>query len=303
MISSLFHHGELEMQQKTGEQMSAYRNGRIVVPYIVEGAATYIEQQTFVIVSSQDGQGRIWTSILSGEKGYMKVLDEKTLLLFPGLTHSNPADFFWHNIAHYPFTGMLFIEPATRRRYRVNGQVKVEKDRLLISVQQAYVNCPKYIQSRKVTGGKKPIYQDGITKGTALTGELMNWIKAADTFFVGSSNGGQELDASHRGGNPGFVDILNPSTLRIPDYRGNSMYNTLGNFLSYPQAGLLFIDFQAYRTLQLTGKASVTQENSLIKQREVTGRYWTLVIEEWALLDNISDTVWTFMDYSPYNPL
>jgi len=302
MISSPYHDGELAMQQKAGEQIPAYRNGRMLVPFIADGAAKYIEQQTFVIVSSQDGQGRIWTSILSGEQGYINLLDAETLQLFPGLIHSNPADIFWHNIKHHPFIGMLFIEPATRRRYRVNGQINVEKDRLRISVQQAYANCPKYIQRRSIRGGKKPIYQDKVTKGATLTDELMNWIKVADTFFVGSSNGGQELDASHRGGNPGFVDIVDPSTLLIPDYLGNSMYNTLGNFLIYPQAGLLFIDFQAHRTLQLTGKARVMQEASLIKHREDTGRYWTFVTEEWVLLDNITDIAWTFMEYSPYNP-
>ncbi|QHT70830.1 pyridoxamine 5'-phosphate oxidase [Rhodocytophaga rosea] len=300
MIPSTYHNGELEMQQKAGEQIAAYHNSRMLVSFITHGAANYIGKQPFFLASSQDGQGRIWTSVISGQEGFISVIDEETIQLIPELVHSNPADVFWQNIKLHPFTGMLFIEPATRRRYRVNGQITADKDRLLISVQQAYANCPKYIQRRSVIRGKKPVYQNGITTGRVLTDEWISWIKAADTFFVGSSNGGQALDASHRGGNPGFVDILNPSTLRIPDYQGNSMYNTLGNFLSYPQAGLLFVDFQAHQTLQLTGKASVTQE--IPTSHEDTGRYWTFTIDEWVSLENVTDIASTFIDYSPFNP-
>jgi predicted pyridoxine 5'-phosphate oxidase superfamily flavin-nucleotide-binding protein len=199
--------------------------------------------------------------------------------------------------------GMLFIEPATRRRYRVNGQISLSPDQVLLSVEQAYANCPKYIQGRSVSRGLKPTYLANIVRGTTLMDDLISWIKIADTFYVGSSNGEQALDASHRGGNPGFVEVLNPTTLQIPDYKGNSMYNTLGNFLIYPKAGLLFIDFKTLRTLQLTGTARVIQkEQSLLSQKSETGRYWVFSAEEWMLLENISDTNWSFIDYSPFNP-
>ncbi len=63
--------------------------------------------------------------------------------------------------------------------------------------------------------------------------------------------------ASHRGGHPGFVHIINNRQLRIPDFTGNSMFNTLGNFVCNPYAGLIFIDFEQGRLLQLTGKAEI----------------------------------------------
>ncbi|MBD0257668.1 MAG: pyridoxamine 5'-phosphate oxidase family protein, partial [Cytophagales bacterium] len=258
MPTSPYHPGELEMQQRTGEEIPAYRNSRIIVPYIATGVVKYMETQPFVVVSSQDGQGRLWTSILSGADGYVKVRDEETISLDRSLLYSNPEDRFWNNIGRHPFVGMLFIDFATRRRYRVNGPVREVGGNVLVSVRQAYINCPKYISRRTLArGGGKPGYGGGFTRGNVLTQELGQWIGAADAFFVGSSNGAGDLDASHRGGNPGFVEVLDATTLRVPDYEGNSMYNTLGNFLQYPKAGLLFVDFTEKRTLQLTGTASV----------------------------------------------
>ncbi len=303
MATTPYHAGEQEMQRKTGEEIPAYRNSRIIVSHIVPGAVQYIEQQPFVVVSSQDRKGRLWSSVLSGEKGYINVLDEKTLRLDKRLIQSNPADSFWENVQEHPYAGMLFIEPASRGRYRLNGQIRLEQNQLFITVKQAYVNCPKYIQRRLATRGETPVYPAAVIRGTGLTHELTRWIQGTDTFFVGSSNGGQELDASHRGGNPGFIEVLNDATLRIPDYEGNSMYNTLGNFLVYPQAGLLFLDFENHRTLQLTGTASLQWPDKLLDlQGTDTGRAWTFATDKWVLMENIKNLDWTFIDYSPFNP-
>ena len=81
--------------------------------------------------------------------------------------------------------------------------------------------------------------------------------EAADTFFVASAHPRRGTDVSHRGGDPGFVRMLDDHTLRVPDYAGNSMFNTLGNLHVNPRAGLLFVDFDRWRTLQLTGTATI----------------------------------------------
>ena len=60
---------------------------------------------------------------------------------------------------------------------------------------------------------------------------------SADTFFVASAHAERGVDASHRGGLPGFVRVLGDRTLEIPDYPGNSMFNTLGNPAADPRAG------------------------------------------------------------------
>jgi hypothetical protein len=70
----------------------------------------------------------------------------------------------------------------------------------------------------------------------------------------------------------------------------------------YPRAGLLFLDFEGHRTLQLTGTARVMWEDDPAPESGATGRSWTFTVEAWVLLENLTDAAWTFIDHSPFNP-
>src|SRR4030095_12436506 len=82
----------------------------------------------------------------------------------------------------------------------------------------------------------------------------------ADTLFIASVHADAGADASHRGGQPGFVRVLDERRLLIPDYAGNTMFQTLGNIAADPRVGLLFVDFDTGATLQLTGRARILWE-------------------------------------------
>ena len=75
---------------------------------------------------------------------------------------------------------------------------------------------------------------------------------------VGAPGPGRRRD--HRGGRPGFVKVAG-ETLTIPDYSGNYYFNTLGNFLVNPKAGLVFIDFATGELLMLTGTVEILWED------------------------------------------
>jgi hypothetical protein len=81
-------------------------------------------------------------------------------------------------------------------------------------------------------------------------------IEAADTFFLGTTHATSGNDASHRGGPRGFVRVAE-GRLWWPDYPGNNMFNSFGNLSADPTAALLFMDFGAGVTLQLSGRATV----------------------------------------------
>ncbi|MFZ1179011.1 MAG: pyridoxamine 5'-phosphate oxidase family protein [Mycobacterium sp.] len=81
-------------------------------------------------------------------------------------------------------------------------------------------------------------------------------IEAADTFFLGTTHATSGNDASHRGGPPGFVRVA-PEHLWWPDYPGNNLFNSFGNLSAGPTAALLFMDFRAGITLQLSGSATM----------------------------------------------
>lgn len=299
----MYHEGELEAQERAGERLMGYRNGKAMTNQIIPGAINFIERQSFFIISSQNNKGELIASVLSGEEGFLKVTSFVTIEINTKLINSNPADEFWDNIGYQTKAGLLFIEPSTRRRFRVNGTIEQEKDLLRIVIDQAYPNCPKFIQQRHVLKTGKPLYDRKEERGTLLTAALYKIIQNADTFFVASASDKGDMDASHRGGAPGFVSIGADGSLLIPDYKGNSMFNTLGNFISNPKAGLLFIDFENHRTLQLTGTVEVLwNHNDPQSTSGGTGRYWKFFPTSWTLLENLKSFDWDFIDYSPFNP-
>src|SRR5262249_33115503 len=153
---------------------------------------------------------------------------------------------------------LLAIDLATRRRYRMNGRGTLDDDGLLVEVEQVYANCPQYIHPRRLEPGQAPSPPGARSVlGAALAARQQSWIAAADTFFIASTHPTRGADASHRGGGPGFVHVLDPARLSFPDYPGNNMFNTLGNLAVEPRAGLVFPDFETGNTLQLSGRATV----------------------------------------------
>jgi uncharacterized protein len=100
-------------------------------------------------------------------------------------------------------------------------------------------------------------------------------ITKADTLFVASAHSERGVDASHRGGNRGFVRVVDDRTLRIPDYKGNCIFNTLGNFPVNPRAGVVLLDFESHRTLQLVGRPEILYNmDDSDGQTGGTRRYW-----------------------------
>ena len=120
-----------------------------------------------------------------------------------------------------------------------------------------------------------------------------------------SDRGRDRLDVSHRGGPKGFINKLPNGLLRIPDYQGNSLYNTLGNIAQSPEAGLLFIDFEQGHTLQISGTATLDfdhhEENDLVATTG-TGRYWLFEPSQWVATHAQIPAYWVHQDDSPFNP-
>ncbi len=105
-------------------------------------------------------------------------------------------------------------------------------------------------------------------------------LQRCDTLFVASVAPGGMPDASHRGGPPGFVERLADGRLRIPDFPGNSMFNTWGNLALEPRVGMVVPDFAQGRTLQVGGRVELEwgQEEEGGKSLG-TGRFWRVGVE------------------------
>ncbi len=91
------------------------------------------------------------------------------------------------------------------------------------------------------------------------------FIERMDMFFLATADADGRPQCSYKGGDPGFVRVLDEHTIAFPNYDGNGMYLSLGNVLDNPHVGLLFIDFTSARPsrLRLNGIASIDESDEL----------------------------------------
>jgi hypothetical protein len=151
------------------------------------------------------------------------------------------------------------IDFTTRRRVRINGILAYAgTSGLAVAVEQAYGNCPQYIQQRRlhIDSLHADVDRTQVFRGEMLRPDDIRLVQAADTLILGTTHPDSGNDASHRGGPPGFVRVA-ANHLWWPDYPGNNMFNSFGNLSVDATAALLFVDFPRGTTLQLSGTATV----------------------------------------------
>ena len=253
MSTDPFHEGERAVQARAGLTAETAPSGRGIAAALPAQMDRLLSPFRLAVAASRDGGGRVWASLLTGPPGFLHPLDERRLLV---RTLGHPDDPLAANVRAQPAVGLLAIDLAARRRYRVNGRGTADEDRgLLIEVEQVYANCPQYIHPRRLEAPAEAVPPGPARHGARLTPAQQSWIAAADTFFIASAHPTRGADASHRGGNPGFVRVRDAGRLAFPDYPGNNMFNTLGNLAVDARAGLVFPDFERGGALQLTGRA------------------------------------------------
>ncbi len=304
--TSPFHDGELTVQALAGEAERAERVGAVIQTSIAPAAGEFIAQQRLLVVGSVDGTGTPWASVVVGDAGFV-TSDSDGLTAQIDLTRCarSEADILWSNLANDDRIGTLLIELATRRRVRINGRVSsMDEASMTIAVEEAYQNCPKYIQVREISGSvRAAIDNSEAHESDALTESQAALIARSDTMFVASVAGSGRVDASHRGGAPGFCELLDGRTLRIPDYAGNSMFNTLGNVQAHPRTGLVFPDFESGRIVQVSGDGVIRfGEDDSRGVTGGTGRFWDLMIDRVREFELDAGVTWAFVEASPFNP-
>ncbi|WP_322742376.1 pyridoxamine 5'-phosphate oxidase family protein [Gloeocapsopsis crepidinum] len=200
--------------------------------------------------------------------------------------------------------GLLVIDLSTRKRLRINGEAIRQSDGSTdVATRQVYFNCPKYIQQRHLVVDRTQLPTASVQDFDSLNLKQQQWITQTDTFFIASMHPESGADASHRGGYPGFIQVVNEKQLIFPDYAGNNMFNTLGNIALNPNSGLLFVDFERGNTLQLIGKASIIWERERTQQFSGAERLVEFKIECVRETINATNLRWQFAEYSPFNPV
>lgn len=296
----VYHSGELEVQQQAGVQAQAKDLGGMIKSNIPSVAHKFLSSQQLAIASTIDANGRVWASLLTGKPEFIQVIEEQLVRIDAAQIVGDPLS---KNLQLRDEIGILVIDLATRRRLRLNGKAQLQPDQSIdVQIEQVYFNCPKYIQLRRLIIDSQESCNPELQNNNTLTQLQQNWIAASDTFFIASYHPESGADASHRGGNPGFVKVLDAKTLIFPDYSGNNMFNTLGNLTVNPLSGLLFIDFEVGSTLQVTGKASIIWDAQRVAEFTGAERLVEFEIEQVNVLMSPSPLHWQFLEYSPFNP-
>lgn len=285
-MSTPFHADELKAQALAGQSA----NGAGIRSFMPDQHREFFAMLPYIFVATTDAQGWPVASVWSGTEGFVHSPDPATLRI------ESPS----HGLVEGQAIGLLGLDLTNRRRNRANGRVAAADEHgVTIDVLQSFGNCAQYIQTRQPT--PRPRQAGSVETLASLDDAARQLIAGADTLFVASRSradigqaGG--LDVSHRGGRPGFVS-LDGDTLVIPDFRGNRFFNTLGNLLGDPRAGLLFIDFETGDLLQLQG--TVTIDWNADAGLAGAQRVWRLAITHAWRRARALPFSWTFGDYAP----
>ena len=90
------------------------------------------------------------------------------------------------------------------------------------------------------------------------------FIERMDMFFLATVDDQGHANCSYKGGEPGFVRVIDERTIAFPNYDGNGMYLSMGNVLKTKQAGMLFIDFENRWRMRLNGEATIDAHDPLM---------------------------------------
>jgi hypothetical protein len=234
----------------------------------------------FAVFGTVDADGNAWATLRAGIPGFLTSNDPSSLHVAIPRDPTDPAE---NGLNDGDAMALLGIELHTRRRNRLNGTVRrasPSTNEFDLQVGQSYGNCPQYIQLRDYEWSRDPKTPTATPPQPLerLDTRAKEMITTADSFFVASyvdrDSGQRQVDVSHRGGRPGFIRLDEDDTLTIPDFAGNQFFNTLGNFMVNPRAGLVFVDFERGDLLQLTGTARVILDDPEIATFRGAERLW-----------------------------
>ncbi|MCY0986543.1 pyridoxamine 5'-phosphate oxidase family protein [Nannocystis sp. ILAH1] len=298
---SPWHAGEVQLQARHGvAERMAEVGARVIRDHMPDQHRTFYAQLPFLVLGAVDDAGDPWATLVEGEPGFVHSPDPRTLRVDALPDPDDPAS---AGLTVGAALGCLGIELPTRRRNRVNGRVRGRDDAgFTVAAEWSFGNCPQYIQTRtpvEVVREAAPAEpMTGLDEAARLA------ITTADTFFVASyvdedgDPARRGVDVSHRGGRPGFVRV-DGEVLTIPDFAGNLFFNTLGNLLVNPRAGLVFVDFARGHLLQISGPTELVLAGEELAQVAGAERLWRVRAQQVVRRRGALASRWRFEQFSP----
>ncbi len=302
---SPFHKGEQALQKLYGvrDQLESFARG-VIREYLPMQHREFYAQLPLVNLGTIDDKGRIWCSVMVGKPGFTASPNDKLLTIAGKPLAGDPLN---ETLVPGRYIGFLGLELHTQRRNRMSGRVgEVSEAGFSIDVIQTFGNCRQFIQSRQFSYNEKaPSAEPVVERGNTLSDKAKALIKKADTLFIATAYGDQAddlthgADVSHRGGKPGFVRVDNDTSITWPDFRGNFHFNTLGNLMLNPLAGIVFIDYEKGDMLYVTGKVHVIWDDPEIATFAGAERLMQFTLDEAIFVEGSLPISYQFNGYSP----
>ena len=280
-----WHDGENKIHKLTGVP----HNDNPSTPFLPPRYAQLVSRYSLLALGTLDAEDNIWCTVWGGTPPFAQQIAQSVL----GVRTTVDASYDPVVQALYkgrddgevvraeppgPMISGLSIHLEERGRVKLYGRMiagalsakdeelsegkgKSAEAQLVFKIEQSLGNCPKYLNEKKITS-HTPSPQLS-SQSTHLSQEAIDVVRQADLFFVASAHEHEDMDCNHRGGPPGFVrvyqpdDPSQPSEIVWPEYSGNNLYQTLGNLVTTPRAGICIPNFANGDALYLTGTTEV----------------------------------------------
>jgi predicted pyridoxine 5'-phosphate oxidase superfamily flavin-nucleotide-binding protein len=125
----------------------------------------------------------------------------------------------------------------------------------------AFTPAVKAIQASK---GSRQAYARMEQRGgwaTKVTHDLADFIHDQNSFFLATASADGQPYIQHRGGPPGFLRVIDETTLGFADFRGNKQFISLGNLAENPKVHLFLIEYETRRRVKIWGEARVVEDD------------------------------------------
>ncbi len=307
MADQNFHEHEMRLQNKMGmrEQIDMLTE-RLMHDEMPDQHREFYAGLEYILVGTVGADGKPYASMLTGPVGFASSPDPKILSIRNTIDDEDPA--FAELKVGAPVS-VLGIELSNRRRNRMHGRIsRIDPDGFDITVSQSYGNCPKYISTRAIIDRVDTPANPVVAERDELSVQDVDLIKRSDTFFIashhldGSGQPYEGSDMSHRGGNPGFIHVEGDSRFVVPDYRGNNLFNTIGNLVSNSAAAVLFVDFETGDLLHINAAAKIIEDEAAIAAYPGAKRLIAFDVLDVRATDAGIGLRWQLLKPSPVNP-
>ncbi|KAK4155716.1 hypothetical protein C8A00DRAFT_31469 [Chaetomidium leptoderma] len=276
-------------------------------------------------VGTVDDQGRPWTSIWGGERGFAQPVAQNILGIqsLVDKTHDPVVQALLGKATKgevlRPENGRtmsaLSIDLDSRDRVKVAGKMAVgtvagrpDNDtigevQIAMAIQESLGNCPKYLNKKAIRAHIPS--PELVSSSLPLPPDALALIEKADMFFLSSTNG-QTMDTNHRGGPAGFVRVVSNSptdvVLAYPEFSGNRLYQTLGNLHTNPLIGIAIPDYSTSDVLYLTGSTQLLVGAAAASLMPHTNLAVKITVDSARFIKDGLPVRGTPLEPSPYNP-